>query len=175
MLAQWNKGEAIADIPAAEDVAQYTYPPAPDLSDSDPAKRNVYVEHMKRILGEQRKAHSERCKYNYNLEVARAYINDAFYLPHNIDFRGRAYPIPPHLSPVGDDFCRGLLVFAEKKPLGYTGLKWLRIHLANVFGYDKASFDERARFAQDHEADIMDSADRPLEVSLSTVAQLTSG
>jgi DNA-directed RNA polymerase len=82
-----------------------------------------------------------------------------------MDFRGRAYPIPPHLSPVGDDLCRGLLTFGEKKPLGKAGLKWLQIHCANVYGYDKASFEERARFAQDHEAEIFDSADHPLDVS----------
>jgi DNA-directed RNA polymerase len=117
------------------------------------------------VLAAQRKDHSERCKFNYNLEIARSYLNDTFYLPHNMDFRGRAYPIPPHLSPVGDDLCRGLLTFGVKKPIGKTGLKWLQIHLANVYGFDKASFEERARFAQDHEQDIFDSADKPLEVS----------
>ncbi len=82
-----------------------------------------------------------------------------------MDFRGRAYPIPPHLSPVGDDLCRGLLTFGEKKPLGSRGLMWLKIHLANVYGYDKASFKEREQFAEDHMEDVYDSADKPLDVS----------
>jgi hypothetical protein len=55
-----------------------------------------------------------------------------------LDFRGRAYPIPPHLSHIGDDLSRGLLLFGEAKPLGERGLRWLKIHLANLFGYDKA-------------------------------------
>jgi DNA-directed RNA polymerase len=165
ILKAWNSGEAIADIPASEEKANHKLPPKPDARDTDPSKRSQYVEQVKQVLAAQRKDHSERCKFNYNLEIARSYLNDTFYLPHNMDFRGRAYPIPPHLSPVGDDLCRGLLTFGVKKPIGKTGLKWLQIHLANVYGFDKASFEERARFAQDHEQDIFDSADKPLEVS----------
>ncbi len=166
VLAAWNAGERIGDIPASEENAVYELPPKPDVEENDPAKRAVYVEQMKAITSQQRKDHAERCKVNYNLEIARSYLHDVFYIPHNMDFRGRAYPIPPHLSPVGDDLCRGLLTFGVKKPLGEDGLRWLRIHLANVYGFDKASFEERARFTQDHENDVLDSADRPLDVSL---------
>jgi DNA-directed RNA polymerase len=28
------------------------------------------------------------------------------YFPHNLDFRGRAYPIPPHLNHMGSDMSR---------------------------------------------------------------------
>jgi DNA-directed RNA polymerase len=167
VLTAWNSGDAIADIPASEENSVYAMPPRPEAGDNDPHKRAIYVEKVKQVTLQQRKDHSERCKFNYNLEIARSYVNDVFYIPHNMDFRGRAYPIPPHLSPVGDDLCRGLLTFGEKKPLGEKGLKWLQIHLANVYGFDKASFEERARFSQDHEQDIFDSADRPLEVCVS--------
>lgn len=94
------------------------------------------------------------------------FLGDTFYLPHNIDFRGRAYPIPPLLNHIGDDLSRGLLMFAEAKPLGERGLQWLKIHLANLYGFDKGSFDERAEFVTKHLSDIYDSAERPLEVSL---------
>nr|XP_018265754.1 DNA-directed RNA polymerase, mitochondrial [Kwoniella dejecticola CBS 10117]OBR87912.1 DNA-directed RNA polymerase, mitochondrial [Kwoniella dejecticola CBS 10117] len=163
VLTAWNNGDAIADIPASEEKSTYDIPEKPDSRDQDPLKRSVYVEKMKMVMGQQRKDHAERCKFNYNIEIARSYLNDTFYLPHNMDFRGRAYPIPPHLSPVGDDLCRGLLTFGSKKPLGEAGLKWLYIHLANVHGFDKASFEERRRFSQEHEAEIFDSADHPLD------------
>ncbi|WWC87227.1 uncharacterized protein L201_002115 [Kwoniella dendrophila CBS 6074] len=163
VLSAWNNGDAIADIPASEEKSVYDIPEKPDSRDQDPLKRSVYVDKMKIVMGQQRKDHAERCKFNYNIEIARSYLNDTFYLPHNMDFRGRAYPIPPHLSPVGDDLCRGLLTFGNKKPLGEAGLKWLYIHLANVYGFDKASFEERRRFAQEREAEIFDSADHPLD------------
>ena len=54
-----------------------------------------------------------------------------------MDFRGRAYVIPPYLSHLGNDLSRGLLLFATKKPLGKRGLAWLKVHLANVYGKDK--------------------------------------
>lgn len=88
---------------------------------------------------------------------------DKFYFPHNVDFRGRAYPIPPNLNHIGDDLSRGLLMFAEGKELGTTGLRWLKIHLSNLCGVDKVSFDAREKFTDDHITDVVDSAERPLE------------
>lgn len=45
------------------------------------------------------------------------------------------------------------------------GLRWLKIHLANMNGFDKASFDEREMWAMEHLEQVYDSADNPLEVS----------
>lgn len=58
-----------------------------------------------------------------------------------MDFRGRVYPIPPHLNHMGADMSRGLLSFAEGKKLGAGGLRWLKIHTANLMGFDKARID----------------------------------
>ena len=162
MIESWNKGEAIANMPASH-VAEEEDPEIEVPNPEDNRARTDYLQRQRHRLLNKRKDHGERCKINYTLEVARAFLFDTFFLPHNMDFRGRAYPLPPHLSPVGDDFNRGLLLFAEGRALGTTGLRWLQIHLANVFGYDKMSFDERARFAEDHMADIFDSADKPLD------------
>jgi hypothetical protein len=63
--------------------------------------------------------------------------NIPFYFPHNIDFRGRAYPIPPHLNHLGNDMCRSLLMFDKPRQLGQRGLYWLKIQLANLAGMDK--------------------------------------
>lgn len=162
VLKAWNDGDAIGDIPASVEKSEYIYPEKPDPRENDPSVRSDYIDRYRAVALQQAKDHGERCKYNYNLEIARSYVNDVFYIPHNLDFRGRAYPIPPHLSPVGDDLCRGLLTFGVAKPLGTSGLKWLQIHLANLYGFDKASFEERVDFAKKHEADVFDSADDPL-------------
>ncbi|KAH7334818.1 hypothetical protein B0J17DRAFT_770366 [Rhizoctonia solani] len=159
VLQVWNQGKGMAGIPPAQlDIEE---PPAP--VDDDPRARASYLFQMKTILTDKRNNHGERCHVNYKLEVARAFVNDEFYLPHNLDFRGRAYPIPPHLNHIGDDLSRGLLLFSERRPLGERGLRWLKIHLANVYGYDKASFDERAKFVEDRIEDIRDSAENPLD------------
>jgi DNA-directed RNA polymerase, mitochondrial len=85
------------------------------------------------------------------------------YFPHSLDFRGRAYPVPPHFNHLGNDLSRGLLLFHEGKPLGERGLRWLRIHLANVYGLDKMKLDEREEFATNSLDNIFDSADHPLD------------
>ncbi|KAM0747756.1 DNA/RNA polymerase [Meredithblackwellia eburnea MCA 4105] len=159
----WNKGEAFADIPAKDTLVKGPNVPKPENVDTDPRARDTYRQRMKVALQEQRAAHSNRCDVNYKLEIARAFMSEKFYFPHNLDFRGRAYPIPPNLSHIGNDLCRGLLRFADEKPLGERGLRWLKIHLANMAGFDKASFDEREAFAMEHLEDIYDSADHPLD------------
>jgi len=103
----------------------------------------------------------------YNLEQVARKMKDeeGFYYPHNVDFRGRAYPMHPYLNHLGSDVCRGILEFAEGRPLGKSGLRWLKIHLANLYagGVDKLSYDGRISFTENHLDDIFDSADRPLE------------
>lgn len=85
------------------------------------------------------------------------------YFPHNMDFRGRAYPMPPHLNHLGNDLCRGLLLFADAKPLGPNGLNWLKVQVSSLMGNDKVSFEDRVSYADAHLDDIFDSADKPLE------------
>lgn len=90
---------------------------------------------------------------------------DGFYYPHNLDFRGRAYPMHPYLNHLGSDLCRGILEFGEGRPLGKSGLHWLKIHLANLYagGVDKLCYDGRIAFTENHLDDIFDSANKPLE------------
>ena len=80
-----------------------------------------------------------------------------------MDFRGRAYPMPPHLNHLGNDLCRGLLIFANGKPLGPNGLMWLKIQVANLMGYDKHSFEQRVAFIDKHLEDVFDSAKHPFD------------
>lgn len=89
---------------------------------------------------------------------------EGFYYPHNLDFRGRAYPMHPHLNHLSSDLCRGTLEFAEGRPLGKSGLHWLKIHLANLYagGVEKLSHDARLAFVENHLDDIMDSAENPI-------------
>ncbi|GAK65136.1 DNA/RNA polymerase [Moesziomyces antarcticus] len=161
MLEVWNSGKDVADMPPME--METPEPVKPDNYDHDIKARSVYLQRLKQWNQQRSSNHSQRCDVNYKLEIARAYLGERFYFPHNMDFRGRAYPMPPHLNHIGNDLCRGLLMFADSKPLGKAGLRWLRIHISNVFGYDKASFGEREQFAIDHEADIRDSVERPLD------------
>lgn len=94
------------------------------------------------------------------------YRDEIFWLPYNLDFRGRVYPIPPHVTHLSADLYRSLLLFAKKKPLGENGLKWLKTHIINLTGFKKTeSLRERLRYADEILPDIIDSAENPLGVS----------
>ncbi len=140
MLKAWNSGEAIANFPPEQ--PNLKVPEEPSAA-KDPLERREWIMAVKRVENIRAGLHSQRCFQNFQIEIARALRNETFYFPHNIDFRGRAYPIPPYLNHMGADHCRGLLQFGEGKELGKQGLRWLKIHLSNVFGYDKASLTER--------------------------------
>jgi len=72
--------------------------------------------------------HSKRSDFLIKLSIARDFAGiSEIYYPHNIDYRGRAYPISPHLNHLGADLSRGLLEYAESKPLGKNGLKWMKV------------------------------------------------
>ena len=161
VLEVWNSGEKFGKIPPA--VPTEPEPIRPANMDTDNKAKVVFLQRQKQWMQARAANHSDRCSVNYKVDIARAFLGDTIYFPHNVDFRGRAYPIPPHLSHIGDDLSRGLLMFQEKKALGERGLRWLKIHLANLYGYDKASFDERVEYVHKHLDQIFDSADRPLE------------
>lgn len=66
------------------------------------------------------------------------------YFPYQLDFRGRVYAMPAMLHPQGSDVAKGLLRFAEGKPLADdTAVRWWKIHGANVWGEDKLTLDAR--------------------------------
>ncbi|KAK1671413.1 DNA-dependent RNA polymerase [Colletotrichum godetiae] len=159
MLEVWNSGEALANIPALNPNIPTPTEPAPS---EDPSERILWIRAVKAAENERGGLHSIRCFMNFQLEIARAFRNQTFYFPHNIDFRGRAYPLPTYLNHMGPDHVRGILRFAKGKELGEQGLKWLKVHLSNVFGFDKASLNDRAAFTMDNLANIMDSANNPL-------------
>lgn len=158
-LEAWNSGEAIANFAPLHPDSEI--PPEPSQSD-DPNVRRQWLNTIREIQNRTTGLHSQRCFQNFQMEIARTMINETLYFPHNLDFRGRAYPVPPYLNHMGADNVRGVLTFAEGKELGERGLRWLKIHMATVAGYDKASLDDRVKFTMEHLDDIRDSAQNPL-------------
>lgn len=88
-----------------------------------------------------------------------------FWLPHNMDFRGRVYPIP-YFNQQRSDYVKAMMEFAEGVVMTPEGFRWLEIHLANCgdFGkVSKRSFDERVEWARNNRLWIMDCARSPFD------------
>ncbi|XP_068656233.1 DNA-directed RNA polymerase 2B, chloroplastic/mitochondrial-like [Aristolochia californica] len=157
----WASGGRLGSLVDHDDV------PLPEKPDTeDEALIRKWKWKVKAVNKENSERHSQRCDIELKLVVARKMKDEeGFFYPHNVDFRGRAYPMHPYLNHLGSDVCRGILEFADGRPLGKSGLHWLKIHLANVYagGVDKLSYDGRLAFTENHLDDIFDSADRPLE------------
>lgn len=156
----WAGGGNIGGLVDRKDVPTPERPQSEDLTEIKKWKWSVRK--AKKINQE---LHSQRCDIELKLSVARKMKGEeGFYYPHNLDFRGRAYPMHPHLNHLSSDLCRGVLEFAEGRPLGKSGLRWLKIHLANLYagGVEKLSYDGRLAFVESHLDDVLDSADNPL-------------
>jgi DNA-directed RNA polymerase, mitochondrial len=106
----------------------------------------------------------ERITIMYDLYTARL-LQDApeFYIPHNMDFRGRVYSVP-HFNQQRSDYVKAMLQFAEGHVLTSSGAYWLAVHLANVGDFDKVSkapFDQRAEWVSTNEEMIFKVAQDP--------------
>lgn len=87
---------------------------------------------------------------------------ERIYFPHQLDWRGRAYPTPLYLQPQGSDVQRALLLFADAKPIDtQEQADWLAIHGAGLWGVDKIPFNERVEWVNKHEQEIIACAVDP--------------
>uniref|UniRef100_A0A0D9WSQ2 DNA-directed RNA polymerase n=1 Tax=Leersia perrieri TaxID=77586 RepID=A0A0D9WSQ2_9ORYZ len=157
----WSRGGGIAGL---VDKGNIPLPERPESDDPDEIQKWKWS--LKKAKKTNRELHAERCDTELKLSVARKMREeDGFYYPHNIDFRGRAYPMHPHLSHLGSDLCRGVLEYAEGRPLGKSGLRWLKIHLANKYGggIEKLSHEGKVAFVENQLPDIFDSANNPVD------------
>nr|XP_060641053.1 DNA-directed RNA polymerase, mitochondrial [Anolis sagrei ordinatus] len=151
-----EKGDEKLDIPP---------PPseAPQPSTGGPLSKAALKREVARCRKKAVEMYSLRMDALYKLSIAKHMKDRVFWFPHNMDFRGRTYPCPPHFNHLGSDLTRALLLFAEGRPLGSHGLDWLKIHLINLTGLKKRnSLQERLTYANEIMADILDSADHPL-------------
>ncbi|KAF4656701.1 hypothetical protein FOZ61_006736 [Perkinsus olseni] len=158
----WRRDLRIGDIPPRIDLS---IPSLPGECDglTEKAMKSAKLAVMK-AYKENEKLASVRPTFLLKLKSARAFrnISTGLYFPHNLDFRGRCYPLPPHLQHQGDDLCRGLLMFNEKKRLGERGWWWLRLHLANLFGHDKLKLQDRVDWTDTQTESILAAAEDPL-------------
>jgi DNA-directed RNA polymerase len=76
---------------------------------------------------------SERGVFALDMAAARELAGKRFYLRHNIDFRGRMYPLA-FFNPTRADHVRALFKFARGERIGAGGINKLILAAATAFG-----------------------------------------
>jgi Mitochondrial DNA-directed RNA polymerase len=133
-------------IPAGITIAQYVSKFPEEMQARMDAELTEYKVRTRLYYGELRKFSSKMVALNAAINEAAKYAEfERVYLPTYADTRGRCY-YASNLNPQGIDAVRALLELAEPVPLGKEGMFWLKVHIANCFGYDSTDFSDRAAY-----------------------------
>ena len=100
-LSNWGNEELLKNIKSLGNVDDEELDPLIPRFDE-----KYYKDYCKRITMKNAATHSSRCDLHLKIWVADKFQDEVFYYPHNLDFRGRAYPVPPNLNHLGKVICR---------------------------------------------------------------------
>lgn len=165
MLTMWNRGGApgLPDKnPATLPEKFHTDAKKEDMDERTLEEFSAWKAEMREAYGNEVRRASKAFSVSSVLAMASEFSKyPSLYFVYQADFRGRLYACSSGLSPQGSDFNKALLEFAEGKPLGYTGERWLCIHGANCYGIDKVCYTERIKWVKDNEQNIVNTAEDP--------------
>ena len=139
-LELWESNSQVGGLPNRD---FYPEPSKPLLSDD----KVSWARYYKRVNITRRANNlnlGQRYRTSDTLRMADKFKDEShIYFPYHLDFRGRAYPFVKSLSPQGDDLAKGLLHFAEAKPIVNKEQEtYFYVHGANMFGI-KGTIQER--------------------------------
>lgn len=158
-----RRGFVVDGLPAAED---YPMPVTTDeaWAAMDDTQKKVWRLQKSSLKAANRALVADRLRYDEDMETAEVLLeHDQFFIPHNLDWRGREYPMTS-FNFQREDRVRALFLFADfNEPIGAEGIQWLKVHVANCgdFGkVSKKSYDERIKWTEDNLDLIKDCAQK---------------
>jgi len=172
MKTCWLNGVEAEVLPSQQDIPVPPCPLPKGLStDKLNAREKLEFEAWKAKARAIRNANAEsrgkRIQTDIMLGMAETFKGKSIWFPHNLDYRGRVYPIPSGLSPQGSDPSKALIMFANGAVIYTPAARcWLAIHGANSYGVDKVSFAERVQWVEDNTKAIKAIAEDPYENKL---------
>ena len=98
-------------------------------------------------------------------KVLKDYRDSEFSFVWKFDKRGRVYSSGYDINVQGDSYRKASLEFANTEVVNESGMKWLKIDIANHYGLDKELWEDRVKFVDENDSileALMDKADEPL-------------
>lgn len=162
-------GGGMAGVPRTE---KFPDVPKPEDIDTNEVARKAWRKEQHAVHEKNHQRKLDKVAFGRFMSIVKLLRNEvAIWFPHNIDFRGRVYPVTNFLSPQGDDMSKAVLKFAQGKALGKTGGAWLAMHGANCLGttpdrvkLSKQTIPNRIKWIQDNTSAIEACATDPLVV-----------
>lgn len=160
MQTLWDNASTVGGLPPRNGIPM---PEKPWDIDTNEEARKQYRIDAARVHLKNLQCNGHRVSLSMSLDIAQRYAQyRRIFFPYQLDFRGRIYAVT-HLNPQGDDFTKSLLRFANGKPLGEEGWKWLAVHGANTAGWDKVTLEDRVKWVLDNEEEILACAENPYD------------
>ena len=157
----WEHGYEASGLPVRDDAV---VPPKPANIKTDELARKAWRKAARAVHDANHRHSSDRMAISRLHWVCKRYQEEKFYFCHQLDWRGRAYPVSYYLQPQGTDIVKGLLQFGEGKPVVTPEARqWHMIHGANCWGLDKKPFAERVAWVTDNEQWLRKMAEDPLD------------
>lgn len=96
------------------------------------------------------------------MDIAEEYAEfESIWFTMYCDFRYRMYYRQEYLSPQGQDLSKALLEFDVGMPVNAKALKWMKINIANLGGYDDVSYRKRVDWVRRNQEKIIGLVENP--------------
>ena len=170
MQEAWKLGMSIGSMP---DRSEATVPPCP--APRGMKKKEMSEEMYKKFIdwktvasecyAENVRRKSKILQFMRTISMAEKFSKyEGLYFPYQVDFRGRKYTVSSFLTPQGTEYAKALLTFSNSLPIeNQEQANWLAIHGANCAGVDKLTLDERIKWVEEHEEQIIGVAKNELD------------
>ncbi len=128
----WSNQYNVAGFPPFKDDLM---PSKPHDIDTNKEARGLWRKEAARFYREDLSRKGARLGVSKILWVAHKFRTEAaMYFPHQFDFRGRAYAVPNFLNYQTTDLGKGLMQFAESRPMTDRGSEWFAKAGKNLWG-----------------------------------------
>ena len=145
----WKDGIATDGLPPSRDEE---LPTKPVNIDTDQDARRQWRKAAAKIHFLNESYESQRLLTLKSLFVAeKMAAYPRIWFPHQLDFRGRGYPLPLFLNPQGVSYAKAMLRFADGAPLRTDAEQFpLYIQVANKYGVDKLPLKQRIKWVEEN-------------------------